>query len=149
VQEAREEGWDDQGQPQGQVRLEQVHEQHDEQRGRPYQRPEMRTVMADTIEAVMINMYEKPETRNVMDDNTDAVMLKHEVRGWRQDPLRKGSQHVREDQDEGWDAQDRYLDCLVFLLCFLYYSYLLEPLHLFPLLCCLLFIFLPYIPFIL
>jgi hypothetical protein len=63
-------------------------------------------MMADIIDTVMINMYEKPETRNVMDGITDAIMLKHGVRGWRQDPLRKGVQHVREDQDEGWDAQD-------------------------------------------
>ena len=55
----------------------------------------------------MINMYEKPETRDMMDDITDAVMLKHGVRGWRQDPLRQGAQHVQEDQDEGWDAQDQ------------------------------------------
>jgi hypothetical protein len=48
----------------------------------------MRAMMADIIDAVMINMYEKPEKRNVMDDITDAVMLKHGVRGWRQDPLR-------------------------------------------------------------
>ena len=106
VQEARDEGWDAQGQPQGQVRREQEREQRDEQRGRPYRRPEMRAVMVDIIDAVMINMYEKPETRDVMDDITDAVMLKHGVRGWHQDPLRKGTQHVGEDRDEGWDAQD-------------------------------------------
>ena len=63
--------------------------------------------MVHIIDAVMINMYEKPETRNVMDDITDNVMLKHEVRGWRQDPLRQGAQHVREGRDEGWDAQDQ------------------------------------------
>ena len=84
VQEVRDEGWDAQDQPQGQVRQEHERQQRDEQeqRGRPYQRPEMRAVMADIIDAVMINMYEKPETRDVMDDITDAVMLKHGVRGW-------------------------------------------------------------------
>jgi hypothetical protein len=90
VQEARDEGWDAQEQQQGQVRREQEREQRDEQRGRPYQSPEMRAMMADIINTVMINMYEKPTTRNVMDNITDAVMLKHRVRGWRQDPLRKG-----------------------------------------------------------
>jgi hypothetical protein len=65
----------------------------------------MRAMMADFINAVMINMYEKPETRNVMDNITDAVMLKHGVRGWRQDPLKKGVQHVREDRDDGRDAR--------------------------------------------
>ena len=44
--------------------------------------------------------------RDVMDDITDAIMLKHGVRGWHQDPLRKGTQHVGENRDEGWDAQD-------------------------------------------
>ena len=63
--------------------------------------------MVDIFDAVMLNMYEKPETRDVMDDITDAVMLKHGIRGWRQDPLRQGVQHVREARDEGWDAQDQ------------------------------------------
>jgi hypothetical protein len=63
-------------------------------------------MMTAIIDAVMINIYEKPETRKVMNDITDAVMLKHGVRGWRQEPLRKGVQHVQEDRDEGCDAQD-------------------------------------------
>ena len=104
VQEARDGGWDAQGQPQGQVRREQERDHREEQRGRPYRRPEMRAMMDDIIDAVMINMYEKPEKRNVMNDITDAVMLQHGVRGWHQDPLRKGAQHVQEDRDEGWDA---------------------------------------------
>ena len=81
VREARDEGWDAQDQPQGQVRREHEREQRDgqEQRGRPYRRPEMRAVMVDIINAVMLNMYKKPETRDVMDDITDAVMLKHGV----------------------------------------------------------------------
>ena len=106
MQEARDGGWDARGQSQGQVRREQVRDHLDEQRGRPYRQPEMRAMMDDIIDAFMINMYEKPETRNVMNDITDAVMLKHGVRGRRQDPLRKGVQHVQEDRDEGWDAQD-------------------------------------------
>ena len=76
VQEAPDEGWDAQDQPQGQVRREKEHEQRDEQGGRPYRRPEVRAVMVDIIDAVMLNKYEKPETRDVMDDSTDAVMLK-------------------------------------------------------------------------
>jgi hypothetical protein len=58
--------------------------------------------ITDIIDAVM---YEKPEMRDVMDDITYTVMLEHGVRGWHQDPLRKGTQHMREDRDEGWDAQ--------------------------------------------
>ena len=81
-----------------------------------YDKSEMRAVMGDITNAVVLNMeyeasikvhqgrepnmYEKPEMRDVM----DAVMLR--VRGWHQDPLRKGTQHVGEDQDKGWDAQD-------------------------------------------
>jgi hypothetical protein len=57
----------------------------------------------DIIDAVM---YEKPKMRDVIDNITDPVMLKHGVRGWHQDPLRKGTQHVGEDRDEGWDTQD-------------------------------------------
>jgi hypothetical protein len=68
---------------------------------------EVEAVMVDIINAVMLSMYEKPETRDVMDGITDDVMLKHGVRGWRQDPLRQGVQHVREARDEGWDAQDQ------------------------------------------
>jgi hypothetical protein len=57
----------------------------------------MRAVMVDIIDAVMSNMYKKPDTRDIMDDIIDAVMLKHRVRTWRQDPLRQGAQHLRED----------------------------------------------------
>ena len=59
--------------------------------------------ITDIIDAVM---YEKPEMRDVMDDITHTVMLKHGVRGWHQDPLRKGTQYMGEDRDEGWDTQD-------------------------------------------
>jgi hypothetical protein len=105
VQEDRDEGWDAQDKPQGQVRREQEREQCDEQCGHSYRRPEIRAVMVDIIDAVITNMYEKPETRDVMGNIT--VMLKHGVQGLRQDPLRQGAQHVLEDQDEGWDAQDQ------------------------------------------
>ena len=65
--------------------------------------PKYKNVNVDIIDAVM---YEKPEMRDVMDDITHMVTLKHGVRGWHQDPLRKGTQHMGEERDEGWDAQD-------------------------------------------
>jgi hypothetical protein len=49
-------------------------------------------------------MDEKPEIADIIDavmyemnDITDADMLIHRVRGWHQDPLRKGTQHVGEE----------------------------------------------------
>jgi hypothetical protein len=80
-----------------------MYEKPEPRDGRHFRRPEMRAMMADIIDVVMINMYKKAEMRNVKNEITDATMLKHGVRGWRQEPLRKG---VQEDRDEGWDTQD-------------------------------------------
>jgi hypothetical protein len=83
-----------------------------------HEKPEMRAVMVDIIDAVMLNteyeagikvnqgrernMSEKPETRDVMDDITDAVMLNKEYKaGVKVHRGREFSMHEKPETRDG------------------------------------------------